>query len=365
MKKFTAKIKPLTPIWTGNVEGKSEKLRETSIIGSLRGWFEAIVRGFGSYACDSLGEVVRKCELEVEKYKKNANPEELICPVCYVFGTTGWSRRFRLEVDKNSYRSVTLSLATGGLRCNYSVLSRNVKWWLGQTLRGANPRVITERTNKGVFLNVTASGPIIADIVYLTLKTIQELGALGSHNSYGFGIVKVLEPSNININMALSFIEQYCKKWRCDEETRSELSKLPNLKHAFKIDFRLLGELHNKNIGFILKYAMRNKFKNKKEYGKDFAEQLFGSKKDRPKKFSGRVFVSNCWEERENYFFRVYGILPPVILGSRKKEDIIGTIEECISECLDAEVVSRTSLSLGEDEYLSTTLFKKLVMKNE
>ena len=93
------RIRTLTPLWTGDVERKSEKLRETSIIGSLRWWFEAIVRGFGGYACDSVGEAVEKCELNVEKYKKGARPEELICPVCYVFGTTGWSKRFRLEID--------------------------------------------------------------------------------------------------------------------------------------------------------------------------------------------------------------------------------------------------------------------------
>ena len=184
------KIKTLTPIWTGDVDKKCSKIKETGIIGSLRWWYEAIVRGFGGCACDSVSEVVKKCELNVEKYKMGARPEELICPVCYVFGTTGWSKRFRLEIDKNSYRSVTLSLATSGLRCNYSPLSRNVKWWLDQTLGGTNPRAITEKTNEGVFLNVTASDPIIVDIIYLILKTVQEFGALGSHNSYGFGIIK-------------------------------------------------------------------------------------------------------------------------------------------------------------------------------
>ncbi len=359
------RIKTLTPLWTRGINRECTKLRETSILGSLRWWFEAIVRGFGGYACDSVGEVVEKCKFDVDKYKKGKRPEELICPVCYVFGTTGWSRRFRFEVDKNSYQSVTLSLAIDGLGCNHSPLPKNVRWWLDQTLGGLSPVVIKEKTNGGILLNVTTSDSIIVDILYLTLKTIQEFGALGSHNSYGFGVVKVLEPSNVNIDKALVFIEQYCEEWRCDEETRSKLSKMPNLKHVFKIDFRLLDddELHNKNIGFVLKYALRNKFKN--EYDKGFAEQLFGSKKDRPNKFSGKVFVSNCWEEGGEFFFRVYGMLPPSILGSRKREDIVDTIEEGIKECLDADVVSRTLLNFEEDEYLDINLFKKLVMKNE
>ncbi|HHF52316.1 MAG TPA: type III-B CRISPR module RAMP protein Cmr1, partial [Candidatus Aminicenantes bacterium] len=39
------KIKTLTPIWTGGVGGRCDRLHETGIIGSLRWWYEAIVRG--------------------------------------------------------------------------------------------------------------------------------------------------------------------------------------------------------------------------------------------------------------------------------------------------------------------------------
>ena len=82
------KIRTLTPIWTGDVERESKTLRETSIIGSLRWWFEAIVRGLGGYACDGTNN---RCE-----YKDDINA---LCPVCQVFGTTGWSRRFRFEIE--------------------------------------------------------------------------------------------------------------------------------------------------------------------------------------------------------------------------------------------------------------------------
>lgn len=42
------KIKTLTPIWTGGFEpGKMDRIHETGIIGSLRWWYEAIVRGLG------------------------------------------------------------------------------------------------------------------------------------------------------------------------------------------------------------------------------------------------------------------------------------------------------------------------------
>lgn len=55
MKSMSIKIKTLTPIWTGGVNGECEILHETGIIGSMRWWYEAIVRGLGGYACDPAG----------------------------------------------------------------------------------------------------------------------------------------------------------------------------------------------------------------------------------------------------------------------------------------------------------------------
>lgn len=52
MDQFSIRIKPLTPLWTGNEKRESKVLRETGILGSLRWWYEAVVRGLGGKACD-------------------------------------------------------------------------------------------------------------------------------------------------------------------------------------------------------------------------------------------------------------------------------------------------------------------------
>jgi len=92
------RIRTLTPIWTGDVNRQCTKLRETSILGSLRWWFEALVRGFGGYACDpTSNKKNEKCE-----YKDNTND---ICAVCELFGTTGWAKRFKFEI-KQSFREI-------------------------------------------------------------------------------------------------------------------------------------------------------------------------------------------------------------------------------------------------------------------
>lgn len=80
-------IQTLTPLWTGGVEtGKVDRLHETGILGSMRWWMEALVRGLGGNACDPTGQ---HCVYDTAK------PDNGICDVCRVFGTTGWRRPYR------------------------------------------------------------------------------------------------------------------------------------------------------------------------------------------------------------------------------------------------------------------------------
>lgn len=107
MKEYAVEIRSLTPIWTGNAQRESPTLRETGIIGSLRWWYEALIRGLGGYACDPTNENSR-CKLDHNKFYeaiKNGNSiqdalDAQICQVCQLFGCTGWARKFRLEVEE-------------------------------------------------------------------------------------------------------------------------------------------------------------------------------------------------------------------------------------------------------------------------
>ena len=79
-------IRTLTPVWTGGVDGSCDRLHETGLIGSLRWWYEAIVRGLGGYACDPTSE--DRCPDKDGRH----------CVACELFGCTGWARKFRLRV---------------------------------------------------------------------------------------------------------------------------------------------------------------------------------------------------------------------------------------------------------------------------
>jgi len=65
MDPLTIELKTLTPLWTGGVDKTCDRLHETGLIGSLRWWYEALVRGLGGYACDPTSE--GRCEYNPKK----------------------------------------------------------------------------------------------------------------------------------------------------------------------------------------------------------------------------------------------------------------------------------------------------------
>ena len=94
----------LTPIWTGGVEtGKMDRIHETGIIGSLRWWYEVIVRGLGGDVCDPTSDnPEERCQFDTKSYERTKNIDDgltTVCPVCRLFGCTGWKRRFELQAS--------------------------------------------------------------------------------------------------------------------------------------------------------------------------------------------------------------------------------------------------------------------------
>ncbi|MCL4509266.1 MAG: type III-B CRISPR module RAMP protein Cmr1 [Chloroflexi bacterium] len=87
-------------LWTGSVKIEQrdsqpserivpDKLVTTGLLGSIRWWFEVLVRGLGGAACDpSGGGGNDRCPDQGGKH----------CVVCELFGCTGWARKFRFEV---------------------------------------------------------------------------------------------------------------------------------------------------------------------------------------------------------------------------------------------------------------------------
>ena len=73
----------LTGLWTGDIYGKSDRLITTGLLGSIRWWFEVLVRGLGGGACDPT---------------QHGCVDRNHCVACELFGCTGWARKFRFDV---------------------------------------------------------------------------------------------------------------------------------------------------------------------------------------------------------------------------------------------------------------------------
>ncbi|MFC1523717.1 type III-B CRISPR module RAMP protein Cmr1 [Thermodesulfobacteriota bacterium] len=112
--RYQLELTPISLIWTGDYKKGNSRFLLTGLKGSLRWWYETLVRGLGGYACDPSDG---GCELNfTNDEERNFSAKQIlpehkaamlkakICPACYLFGCTGWKSRFGLNppVDENS-----------------------------------------------------------------------------------------------------------------------------------------------------------------------------------------------------------------------------------------------------------------------
>lgn len=229
MDQFSIRIKPLTPIWTGNEKRENKVLRETGILGSVRWWYEAVVRGLGGKACDPTSK--SKCELDQKKFEKSLQAgkiyeealKEQICSACQLFGCTGWGRKFRLEIDSDKIETMLpIKIRTrkkGGK-------SGEEKKYLTRIISGFMPEddIIIE------FIPLKQVNNEEWVLLNKTLSIISNYGVIGARTSQGNGVIKIVEnnlPHNGGkINAGL------LKKG-------SNENNLPNINNFFFYVFRL------------------------------------------------------------------------------------------------------------------------------
>ncbi len=169
MEQFIVQIKPLTPLWTGDAERKCSTLRETGIIGSLRWWYEALVRGLGGTACDPTNS---ECEGKHH------------CDACELFGCTGWARKFKLEVEIDDEVENICEIKIGTrekrkVKDKYKYLSRKTK---GIMFEKASLKFLPLREISKDEWNLLKN----------TLDIISNYGALGASTSQGNGVINII-----------------------------------------------------------------------------------------------------------------------------------------------------------------------------
>lgn len=100
----------LTDIWTGDAERKPDRLITTGLLGSIRWWFEVLVRGLDGRPCDPSqheDNTHGPCPEPGRKLHDSGHH----CIVCELFGCTGWARKFRFDVldDAGGIRSTSIT----------------------------------------------------------------------------------------------------------------------------------------------------------------------------------------------------------------------------------------------------------------
>jgi CRISPR-associated protein Cmr1 len=206
-------FKALTGIWTGNAEGKNERLITTGLLGSIRWWYEVLVRGLGGYACDPTSDAGNRCPGKDKGKTKKYYEKGVRCAVCELFGCTGWSRKFRFEVLDESGEPFT------------GPIFKDNKF----TLR---------------FVPLRPIAPEEWALLDLTLRLISGYGAIGGKTVYkpsdeqnrqgeqyhkDYGLCRLIENKNVSpatdmeVNTAdgyISKLTRYLDKWRKEPSSK-------------------------------------------------------------------------------------------------------------------------------------------------
>ena len=210
MATLSIQIRTLTPLWTGGVDGTMDRIHETGILGSLRWWYEAIVRGLGGSACDPTGD--DRCPDRDGRY----------CDVCAVFGATGRQRAFRLEGPEwwNDAMENRLTVK----------VKNNRGWYLGRGYLGDGAfRIVPLRTPQGL------AWEDVQQTLVLTMRLIECWGGLGPKTQVGYGVVR------FELDAATTIAAFENLKQRNNRRTVSPSSKWPALDGFFfaKVRFKI------------------------------------------------------------------------------------------------------------------------------
>jgi CRISPR-associated protein Cmr1 len=170
-------IETLTPLWTGGVEtGRVDRLHETGILGSMRWWMEALVRGMGGKACDPTGQ---QCLYDATE------PDNGICDVCRVFGATGWRRRFRLDVEDNTNPDNGVKSQLQAQR-SYQYSKENTRtptWYF--------PQNVNDKPRSGALtLRIQSLHPDFKpEVIGGLIQFMADWAAIGARPQMGFGVI--------------------------------------------------------------------------------------------------------------------------------------------------------------------------------
>ncbi len=295
------KLKTLTPLWTGGVDRKVDRVHETGILGSLRWWYEVLVRGVGGHACDpSKGE----CGFNADEYHKSKATNERqrlrdagVCDVCQVFGATGWRRRFRLEVVDSFLVNAQIEHTIKADR-KYKEKKGNDRtptWYFRDPTQGTK----TPNTPKsGEFtIKIQRLSPDFPpEVIAALFQFIADWTALGARAQMGFGVIEIVG-DRINTQPLFDWIEVV--------SGANTYADLPSLRNVFLARISPKdGKRFSEQDTFNLKYDLRRLFASDKA----LRHFIMGTVKG--ERMAAKVMMSRPYVHAGNNTIRVWGWIP-------------------------------------------------------
>jgi CRISPR-associated protein Cmr1 len=305
------KLETITPIWTGGVDGKVDRLHATGIMGSLRWWYEVLVRSVGGTACDPT------------KHACLYNPpNDGLCDVCHIFGATGWARRFKVTISETNLQQRKPQNSTTGRQGNLEFsLSpehpspRNPKWYLpGDPLYG------------DVKLNITSTAPLDKSGNYLDSKIIGSLiqfiadwGSIGAKPQLGLGVVSVAERQSLV--PLINHLKQIVERHEQNNDLNKDIDEnLPCLQNMFFAKIHVSAASNSDT--FNLKYDLRGMFREVYTGNDNLRHTIMGYVKG-ANRDGAKIMMSYPYE---GGIIRIWGWIPRMKQAKPSRNDILSEV---------------------------------------
>jgi CRISPR-associated protein Cmr1 len=319
-------LKTLTPLWTGGVDGKVDRIHETGILGSLRWWYEALVRGLGGKACDSSkGE----CSFDAEKYRNSSASDERqrlrdanLCDVCQVFGATGWRRRFRLSVTDRalSDASIQHTIEAARSHTDRKGKQRTPTWYFRDPTQ-RKPLPNTPKEGEFVIEIQSLFPEFPSNIIAGLVQFIADWAAIGARTQMGFGVV---EPVNGRFDTRPLYDRLVAASGN------QKYPDLPSLQNIFLARIQLKNATDQDT--FNLKYDLRRLFAQ----NKDLRHFIMGTV--RARRVAAKVKMSR---PHGDGLMRVWGWIPEeanVYKDAWNRDKVVYAIHDYLSSKYDLQV---------------------------
>ena len=326
--KLSITLNTESPIWTGGDNtGVVDRLHETGVIGSLRWWFEILVRGVGGIVSNPTGGSPAKLRFDEYEHLSDEmknDPEALkssgLCDVSLIFGATNWKRRFRLEIQTlDSVSNFEKKGCSGSLILNFTPLTDNKMIF--------NPAVI-----EGL------------------IQFIADWGALGAKGKMGFGLFKL--ENRIDTRALYDYLQNINESIYTIKPTKQVGTEdYPSLENMF---FARIGPKNGKKFCC---QKPQDELLNLQHYLADNCNYIMGTKNKASQ-------IRMCGPYENEHLIRLWGWVPDNQYGEMSRSEARIKIFDCLrrmyrvdtEEWLNSEQYNSITNAVSRNKFLKTML---------